>query len=90
MIGKVENLTLFTLNGEKIGTLQEVEIDMDNKEDIIDENNKLDFNPFEECSFEVESKIDSFSFYNLFYGIKMTNNYLKMHGGIMRRRKWLK
>ncbi len=90
MIDKIGNLTLFTSDGEKIGTLQEVEIDMDNKEDIIDENNKLDFNPFEKCSFEVESKIDLFSFYDLFYGYKMTNNYLKMHGGIMRRKRWLK
>lgn len=94
MIDKIGNLTLtlFTSDGEKIGTInaEEVKIDIENNEDIIKKNNKSDFNPFEKCSFECETKLNLFTYYYLMYGIKMTNNYLKMHGGIMRRKRWLK
>lgn len=84
MIGKIDNLTLFTSNGEKIGTINAKSIENEeNKE------NKLR-NNFEKYDFECELKLDLFTYYYLMFGYKMTNNYLKIHGGIMRKRRRMK
>lgn len=75
MIGEIENtITLFTVDGEKIGTI--------NVEGVkINGNGNFTF---------LKKKFDLFDYYEVKYGIKMTNNYLKTHGGIMRRKRWAK
>lgn len=81
MIGKIDNLTLFTSDGENLGTINAKSIE--NEEN---KGNKLR-NNIEKYEFKCELKLDLFTYYSLMFGYKMTNNYLKMHGGIMRRRK---
>ena len=87
MIDKINNLTLSTLDGENIIKIDTAIIDSD----INYEENKKSFRLFDKnYNFKYEfklEKINSFLFYYLIYGIKITNNYLKNHGGIMIRKK---
>ena len=43
-----------------------------------------------ELTFEAEMRIDPFVLFGLLTGEKLTNNYLKMHGGVIQRRKTIK
>lgn len=63
----------------------------------IKETNLIEVEPIEdvkeiamgpaEGTFEVEFRINKFLLYELFTGIKLTNNYLKMHGGVIQRHR---
>lgn len=43
-----------------------------------------------ELTFEAEMRFDPCVLFGLLTGMKLTNNYLKMHGGVIQRRKTIK
>lgn len=72
-------------DGERVSEIQECDIEFEELEDV---------NPIvkiirESAEATFECKIHRSTFLSLVHGRKVTNNWLKMHGGIMTRR-WLK
>ena len=43
----------------------------------------------EPIEITVEAKIDKLALLSILTGVKVTNNWLKLHGGIMRRKRWI-
>ena len=72
-------------NGERIGEIQECSVEFEGLEDVNQIVNLI----HESSEATFECKLHRPTFLTLVHGRKVTNNWLKMHGGIMTRR-WLK
>ena len=46
--------------------------------------------PYEEVTLSGNMKVDPYVLLKILLGRRITNNWLKMHGGVMRRGRWRK
>ena len=84
----IENIRLgsgtFFINGEPLFYSDESEIAIDNTNTINQKTLRIIKEPVE---FTTNCVVDRNTMLSLLYGRKVTNNWLKMHGGVMTRKR---
>lgn len=69
------------INFQPLGEVKDMTVELEN---TVTTSELITIKPAE-TSFELKGYVNKFLLFELFTGIKITNNYLKMHGGVIQR-----